>query len=460
MRTNDSSHSRTVYLYSDDAEASSRLAKHIEHGSIACVASVIGHDLADALSDRRPGDAIVFFVPDADSSVLDRIRDVSAMPHPPDIVAVGAATNVRGAVAAIQSGARAYYTSDELVKLVADLGERAHVRFDADERLTDEGGPFARFITRDPHLHSLFRSAAAVARSSASVLITGETGVGKELFAHGVHLASGRAGEFVVENVAGLDDTLFSDALFGHRREAFTGAVSDRKGLVDRAQGGTLFLDEIGDLSAASQVKLLRLLENRTYYPLGADEASRSSARLVLATNRDILAEVKSGEFRMDLFFRLAAFHLQIPPLRSRRHDVAPLVRHFAESTAHELGIRPPVFEPSLLSLLEAYDYPGNVRELQSIVVTLVSYGRDNRLAPAELEQLARSVLRRNSSAELSPNPTIAFSETLPTIDELTDQLIDEALRRTEGNQSAAARMLGVTPSAISKRLHRRDGSG
>ncbi|MFW5783647.1 MAG: helix-turn-helix domain-containing protein, partial [Spirochaetota bacterium] len=152
--------------------------------------------------------------------------------------------------------------------------------------------------------------------------------------------------------------------------------------------------------------------------------------------------------------------HLQIPPLRHRKHDIPLLAAHFARQIASELGTTPPRLGSGVLRLLEAYDYPGNVRELQSIVVTLVSQGRDGRLSGERLEQLTRSTLRRNASAGLPVDPVVVFSEKLPTIEEATDQLIDEALRRSDGNQSAAARLLGVSPSAVNKRLYRRRNAG
>lgn len=413
-------------------------------------------DAAVRAAAEQPQNAIVFLLPEDGEAVREAITSCASVAPRAALFALGPAHDVRGAVLAIQAGVDAYFTTDELAALAAELLAREEADARAAGPPAGERSAFSAFLTRDARMRALFHTARVVSGSQVSVLITGETGVGKELFARCIHEASGRDGEFVVENVAGLDDTLFSDALFGHVRGAYTGAEGSRAGLIERAGGGTLFLDEIGDITPASQVKLLRLLENGTYYPLGSDEARTSTARLVMATNTDLLARVKEGAFRMDLFFRLAAFHLQIPPLRERPHDVPLLVEHFAQTTARDLGIRPPRLEPRLLAVLQEYDYPGNVRELQSVVVTLVSHGRDDRLDADALLRLARSVLRRNASTDLTVAPRVSFSESLPTIDELTDQLIDEALRRTDGNQSAAARMLGITSSAVNKRLRRR----
>mgnify|MGYP006282375175 FL=1 len=456
-------HESCYYLFRDPSAADGGVRAALERRLGRAVEEVSDPDAAVSAAAERPRSAMVFLLPpDGDAPtehaapVREAIASCAAVTPRAALYALGPSQDVRGAVFAIQSGVDAYFTTEELGALAAELIAREEAGADAAGPPAGERSAFSAFLTRDSHMRGLFRTARVVAASQVSVLITGETGVGKELFARCIHEASGRDGEFVVENVAGLDDTLFSDALFGHERGAYTGAEGMRAGLIERAGGGTLFLDEIGDITPASQVKLLRLLENGTYYPLGSDEARASTARVVMATNTDLLARVKEGAFRMDLFFRLAAFHLRIPPLRERRHDIPLLVERFAQTTAGELGIRPPHFDSRLLGLLQEYDYPGNVRELQSVVVTLVSHGRDDRLDADALLRLARSVLRRNASTDLTVPPRVSFSESLPTIEELTDQLIDEALRRTDGNQSAAARMLGITSSAVNKRLRRR----
>ena len=177
---------------------------------------------------------------------------------------------------------------------------------------------FAAIVTDSPSMHGVFRYVEAIAATPLPVLVTGETGVGKELIARAIHGLSGRTGAFVPVNVAGLDDTLFSDALFGHKRGGFTGADRDRPGLIEQAAGGTLFLDEIGDLAAASQVKLLRLLQEGRYYPIGSDLQKASDARVVVATNRDLAAMQEKGEFRRDLYYRLRSHHVHLPPLRRR----------------------------------------------------------------------------------------------------------------------------------------------
>ena len=232
---------------------------------------------------------------------------------------------------------------------------------------------FADIITQDRKMNAIFQYIEAIARTDLPVLITGETGVGKELIAAAIHKRSGLAGEFVSVNIAGLDDQLFSDALFGHRKGAYTGADKSRKGLIDQASNGTLFLDEIGDLHVESQVKLLRLLQDKTYYPLGDDFARLSNARMVFATNREIEFLSDSETFRTDLYFRLKPHHIHLPPLRERAGDIPLLISHFLESAAEKLEKQTPTPPPELLTLLGTYHFPGNVRELEGMVLDAVS---------------------------------------------------------------------------------------
>jgi len=309
---------------------------------------------------------------------------------------------------------------------------------------------FAALLHNSPRMHAVFRMAEAVAPSSQPVLITGETGTGKELLARAIHAASGRPGRFVAVNAAGLDDTLFSDTLFGHVRGAFTGAERDRTGLAEEAAGGTLFLDEIGDLSAASQVKLLRFLQEREILPLGADRPRPCDARLVAATHRDLAALQADGRFRRDLFYRLRAHPLHLPPLRERPEDLAALVPALLAQAASDLGKPPPEVPPQLFPLLAAYPFPGNVRELRALLADALSRHERGPLPLAAFREAVRP------SEPASPPPpaeggVFAALPSLPPLKSIREQLVAEALRRAGGNQSLAASLLGVTRQAIGK---------
>jgi DNA-binding NtrC family response regulator len=320
-----------------------------------------------------------------------------------------------------------------------------------------ESPAFDALVTVDERMLSVFRYVETIAASPKPILIIGESGTGKELMAQAIHRLSGRTGPLVSLNIAGLDDTMFSDSLFGHRRGAFTGADTDRGGLIERAEGGTLFLDEIGELSQMSQVKLLRLIEDRRYYPLGADLPKASSAAIVTATNRDLRAASGTGAFRLDLFYRLQTHLVQLPPLRERPSDLPLLLRHFVRQSAERLGRGTPAIPDELSLLLESYDFPGNVRELESMVFDAMSGLKGGVLG---LESFRRKILR-GTNGKSAPEKLVAGGESsrfsswerLPTLKQASEELIGEAMRRAKGNQGIASDLLGMSRTALNKRL-------
>ena len=320
---------------------------------------------------------------------------------------------------------------------------------------------FSEIVSYDKHMMSIFQYCEAIAESRHPVLITGETGVGKELFAKAIHKLSQQKGQFVAVNIAGFDDNLLSDTLFGHRRGAFTGAVDNRPGMIEKAATGTLFLDEIGDMPLTSQVKLLRLLQEKEYAPLGSDVNKTSDARIVLATNRSLDYMGKNKDFRKDLYFRISTHHVHIPPLRERKNDVRPILEHFLRKAAVEMGKTVPNYHPELITRLKSYNFPGNVRELEAMVYDAVSNHKSKMLSM----KIFISHIERNSesqplgsennfdSAENNISAIFSMMPNLPTIKELSNALIQESLKRSDGNQSAAASTLGITPQALSARL-------
>lgn len=319
---------------------------------------------------------------------------------------------------------------------------------------------FAEIITQNRAMQAIFRYVEAISASSQPVLITGETGTGKELIAQAIHALSNRGGEFVAVNVAGLDDVAFSDTLFGHHKGAFTGAERPREGLIAAAAGGTLFLDEIGDLRESSQVKLLRLLQERTYYPLGADQLRASQARIVVATNADLAQVVGQGKFRKDLLYRLRGHHIRIPPLRERTDDIPLLLNHFLEKAAQALNKPAPTAPLVLYSLLRSYHFPGNVRELEAMIHDAVTRQQGGTLSLRSFREAMGDERALEESDEAPSGAAVAnlaklFPEGLPTLKEAEHYLIEEALRRADRNQGIAANMLGITRQALNKRLVR-----
>ena len=314
---------------------------------------------------------------------------------------------------------------------------------------------FAGIVTTDRAMHAIFSYIEAVALSSEPLLILGESGVGKELIAKAAHTLSGCRGQLVAVNVAGLDDVVFADTLFGHVRGAFTGADQPRRGMVEEAADGTLFLDEIGDLSIASQVKLLRLLQEGEYFPLGSDRPKRLKARVVVATHQNLALRQESGSFRRDLYYRLCTHLVQIPPLRERKGDLPPLLDHFLEEAARALGKKKPTPPRELLQLLATYAFPGNVRELKALVFNAVSVHRDRVLSmDTFLRTIIRPDVKQSAPATSQAERNLyAGLERLPTFGEAAELLVEEAMTRANGNQTIAARLLGISQPALSKRL-------
>jgi len=332
-------------------------------------------------------------------------------------------------------------------------------RIDTSAAAPAKNSRFESLWSRNPAMWDLFELCDRIAASDATVLIVGETGTGKELIARAIHRIGGRSGKLVAVNVSGLDDSMFSDTLFGHTRGAFTGADTARGGMIEQAAGGTLFLDEIGDLGNASQVKLLRLLQEGEYYPVGSDVSRRMNAGVVVATHQDLAACISSGQFRKDLYYRLCSHHVHIPPLRERRDDIPLLLDHFLGEAADKLNRKRPAIPRELPVLLKNYDFPGNVRELRSLVFDAVSRHQAHILSMDTF----RAVIARRYGAPVPAAESAAgqnrsvfiASEPLPRLHDVAGLLVSEAMRRAEGNQSIASRLIGVSQPALSKRLRK-----
>jgi len=314
---------------------------------------------------------------------------------------------------------------------------------------------FRAFDTISPRMEAIFRYVDAISVSSEPVLITGESGTGKELIVQAIHQLSRPEGPLVAVNAAGLDDQVFADTLFGHVRGAYTGAQDARKGMIEEAAGGVLFLDEIGELSAASQIKLLRLLQEGEYFPLGSDQPRKLKARLVFATNLDLDQQQATGTFRKDLYYRLRSHRIVMPPLRERSEDLPIILTRLLHDAATAMGKKVPTVPPELLILLRNYPFPGNIRELRAMVYDAVSQHT--------VGILSISTFKKQIRPEDAPGVATSFAavdatalfagRSLPTIKGVVAELVNEALKRSAGNQSLAARMLGISPPALCKRL-------
>jgi DNA-binding NtrC family response regulator len=392
-------------------------------------------------------------------ALLPRIRE--AHPDLPVIVITGIG-EAAVAVDCMKLGVFDYLVKAvEKSKLVATVGRAVEIRELRRENralrdhlvdgVLEHPENFAEFVSEDERMGAVFKYVESIAGTAETVLITGETGTGKELIAGALHRASGRTGRLVTVNIAGLDETMFADTIFGHVKGAYTGADQVRRGLAESASGGTLFLDEIGDLASTSQVRLLRLLETREYYPLGSDMPRRTDARILVATNHDLAVETREGRFRKDLYYRLKIHHVHLHPLRERTGDIPLLVDHFIAQAGKDLGREISAVSRELYSRLRGYGFPGNVRELRSMIFDAVSRSAGGELSLQLFEESSGSM--GTADAEESEGAILSFSEKFPTLREASGFLIKEALQRCGGNQAQAAKLLGISPQALSKRL-------
>ena len=313
---------------------------------------------------------------------------------------------------------------------------------------------FDKIKTQSREMMAIFQYIEAIASSSQPVLISGETGVGKEIIAESVHKCSKRTGEYIKISIAGLDDTMFSDTLFGHKKGAFTGAENTREGLVKKATNGSLFLDEISDMNEISQIKLLRLLQEKEYLPLGSDESLHTNARIIVATNRDLESRVEAGLFRKDLYYRLKTHHIQVPALRDRRDDLPILIDYFLSMAKEEYELPNLNLKDKLNEEYSKYDFPGNIRELRSKIFDDVAKGKTKHFDSIFQSKELRTENNSNSLEGIDQENEINYFsqlQKLPNLKQATSLLIEEALKRSNGNKTLAAKLLGITRQTIIK---------
>ena len=382
--------------------------------------------------------------------ILEKCR--ATCPDTEVILITGYAT-LESAVDAMKHGAFYYiakpFRLDEVRKVVAEALAKTQLRRE-NRNLREQVESFqgkVRIITQNAEMQRLLDMARQIAPTDCNVLITGESGTGKELFARYLHHHSRRAeGPFIAVNCGAFNEELLANELFGHVKGAFTGAAGDKKGLIAAAAGGTLFLDEITEMSPAMQVKLLRVIQEREVQPLGATTPRKVDLRFVAATNRNILDMAKGGDFRQDLFFRLNVVNLLIPPLSRRREDVPLLAYHFLKKCAARMGRNVTEISTEAMGLLKAYEFPGNVRELENIVERGVAITSGDAIEtahlPDDLRDLAIRTFRKKEGR-------------LPSLEEQERDYIRWVLQEAGGNQTLAAQILGIDRVSLWRKLKR-----
>ncbi len=387
-------------------------------------------------------------------ALLENVR--RSNPSTPVVVMTAFGT-VELAVEAMKKGAADFlpkpFSLDHLNAVVRKALEVLSLR-DENIRLKEELGKRYRFdniVGTGPRMQEILGAIMRVAPTRTTVLLCGESGTGKDLVARTLHHHSTRAAmPFVKINCTAIPENLMESELFGFERGAFTGAVSAKPGKFEQADGGTVFLDEIGDVPAATQVKLLRVLQEREFERLGSNKTRRIDVRVIAATNVDLRRALEEGNFREDLYYRLNVFPLTIPPLRERREDIADLAERFLERFARESGSRARSISRGAMEKLAAYDWPGNVRELENAIERSLIYVQGETIEP---EDIRLDYAPKKGGAPVPNGSPGGFLPEGVTLEEHERQLIREALKRAGGNKSQAARLLGLTRNALRYRL-------
>ncbi|MFC1661542.1 sigma-54-dependent transcriptional regulator [Gemmatimonadota bacterium] len=446
-----------LIVVDDDEEIRRSLIPHLTELGY----EVLGLDSAESTLNQVEGFGPDLILTDVQMSgmngfeLLARLREL----RPDiDVVIFTGYADVQGAIDAIKDGAYDYLLKpldlDEIEAVIERCVGDRRTKGSAEPLREPPTDPPGGLVGRHPSMIEVYKTIGAVAASRAAVLIQGETGTGKELIARTIHGNSPESSSpFIAVNCAAVPESLLESELFGHVRGAFTGASADRRGPFELAGSGTIFLDEIGDTSLSLQSKLLRVLEEREFYPVGSESIRRTEARIIAATNRPLEGMVQSGAFREDLYFRLRVIELRVPSLRERRSDIHLLVRHHLSKAAAEINRPVPAVPPEVMAELASRDWPGNVRELENVLTRAVVMCRGGALSKHDISEDPLDVERTTREP---PGGTWRSEEREGSGDSLASverKHVQEILLRTGGNKSAAARILNISRPTLNRMI-------
>ncbi len=436
-----------ILIVDDEVRIGSLLADELGDAGHHARAVTSGADALAAVETAVP-DIVITDLRMGEMDGMTLLRELRRRFPAVDVVVMTAYASIETAIATMREGAYDYiikpFRNEEVLLVIGRIEEKRRLEVEnRGLRQALAGGSAGDLVGTSPAMMEVRRLVQSLARSDAAVMIRGESGTGKEVVARALHRSSGRSsGPFIAVNCAAIPDTLLESELFGYEKGAFTGAVRSKAGHFRIADRGTLFLDEIGDLPAALQAKLLRVLESQSFTPLGGVKEVHVDVRLVSATHQVLEEDIASGRFRQDLFYRLNVFPIVIPPLRERREDIADLARHFLA----DWGRAPADLADDALARLAAHDWPGNVRELRNVLERAVILRPEGRIGTADImiapERVGAAVSAAGGSGTLN-------------LEEAERELIVRALAATGGNKSEAARLLGITRRALYGRLER-----
>jgi DNA-binding NtrC family response regulator len=397
--------------------------------------------------EANPIDLVITDLKMPKISGLELIRHIRDNFPDSEVMMITGYASIEGAVEAVKTGADEYlakpFTDEELFSAVQRSLDKLNVRRAGHRKsLRTEASSYG-LIGESDEMQKVYVAIEKASAISATVLISGESGTGKELVARAIHYSSDRASApFVPVNCGGIPEELLESELFGHVKGSFTGATESRAGFFQTADGGTIFLDEISETSLSMQVKLLRVLQDKEIYMVGARQPRTVDIRIIAATNRDLLALVKKDAFREDLFYRLNVITIHIPPLRERADDILLLTNHFVHEYSKEMGTAVPQFSDRALMLLKGYDWPGNVRELQNVIQRLVVMTEGSLVDAADLPSLMRFSAPRGTGLDR-------------TLVDVEVEYIRNVLESVDGNKTRAAQILGIDRKTLREKLKR-----
>ena len=416
-----------------------------------------GADAVRLIQDQSPFDLIITDLQLGAVSGMEVLEAAKqSMPDVPVLIITGYGT-VKSAVEAMQKGAYDYISKpvdNEELKIIISRALQVR-RLAQDNRnlragLQEQFG-FDRIVSVSKQMDLVKRLAQEVAQTDATVLITGESGTGKDLLARAIHLASLRAqGPLVALNCAGIPENLLESELFGYEKGAFTDAKKGKPGRFQLADRGTLFLDEIGEMSLGAQAKLLRVLEHHIVEPLGGVRGTKVDIRIIAATNQELPDLIKRERFRLDLYYRINVYQLRIPALRERPEDIKPILDLFLETARRERGSRIQGFAPEALAQLQRYSWPGNVRELHNVVEWITISCKGDEIRPEHLPATIKSAVMGTTEEPADQRSLLSFGL---SVEEIEKAMLQEALQKTGGNVSEASRLLKVTRNTLRYRM-------
>ena len=439
-----------ILVVDDDKNALQGYLKVLSQDEFSVEGAATGYEALKKI-EKQSFDIVISDVrmPQLDGITL--LREIQKRDPDVTVVLVTAFGTIDSAVEAMKLGAETYLTKpinvEALEILIKKIWEKKKLYRQNRElkQILRERYKFSSTIGNTPQMQSLFKTVVHIAPTDASVLIQGETGTGKELFANLIHYNSDRSDKpFIALHCAALSEGVLESELFGHEKGAFTGAIREKPGRFALANGGSLFLDEVGEMSKSTQVKLLRVIDTGEFERVGGEKTFRVDVRIIAATNKNLEAEVKKGNFREDLLYRINVIVLNIPPLRERKGDIPLLAEYFLQKYIEKN--RKPVREltPKAVALLQEYDWPGNVRELENVIERAVILSKDDVITPA----LLPAHIRKGEEIEEQALPILAIPFGIP-MKESEKIIVQETLRRTKGNRTQAAKLLGMSVRKI-----------